>query len=405
MSLGKYDVVVIGGGIIGLATAMTLTQQFPRYKVAVLEKESHIGLHQTSHNSGVIHAGIYYQPGTKKANFCSEGNKMLLRFCDKHNIAYKLCGKLIIATAESELPQLQELYTKGISNGIQNLKLVSAEQIREMEPHATGLKGVYSPETGIVDYSEVAKTMETQIAKQGCDLYTDAALSKVTVRDGTQVLQTAQGELSATYVVNCAGLHADTVALQMGLKIDIRIIPFRGEYFLLRPNRSYIVNGLIYPVPNPMLPFLGVHFTKRIDGSTEAGPSAVLAFAREGYKKTDFDPHETLGILRHPGFWSVVSSHWKTGIKEQYRSWVKGAFVRSLQNLVPDVEAADLVHPGAGVRAQAIARNGELLQDFMIIQANRSIHVLNAPSPAATACLAIGKHIVQLAQQSFNLRI
>ena len=201
------------------------------------------------------------------------------------------------------------------------------------------------------------------------------------------------------------GLHADTVALQMGLKIDIRIIPFRGEYFLLRPNRSYIVNGLIYPVPNPMLPFLGVHFTKRIDGSTEAGPSAVLAFAREGYKKTDFDPHETLGILSHPGFWSVVSSHWKTGIKEQYRSWVKGAFVRSLQNLVPDVEAADLVHPGAGVRAQAIARNGELLQDFMIIQANRSIHVLNAPSPAATACLAIGKHIVQLAQQSFNLRI
>ena len=404
MGLGEYDIGVIGGGIIGLATAMTLARQFPRYKVAVLEKEPEVARHQTGHNSGVIHAGIYYGQGTKKASFCSEGGRMLRRFCDEHGIEYRMCGKLIVATEESELPRLQELHVQGIANGAQRLELVNGERIREIEPSAAGIRAIYSPGTGIVDYSEVARTLATQLLESGGDIYTDTELLDVTARDGRQYLETATGEMPAKYVINCAGLHADAVARRMGLKTGLRIIPFRGEYFSLKAKRSHVVRGLIYPVPNPRLPFLGVHFTKRVDGSVEAGPSAVLAFAREGYGKTDFDPQEVLGILGYPGFWRIALAHWKTGLKEQYRSWVKRSFVRSLQTLVPEIEAGDLGEPGAGVRAQAVARNGELVQDFSIVESERSIHVLNAPSPAATACLAIGKHIVQLAQRSFGLK-
>ena len=404
MGLGEYDIGVIGGGIIGLATAMTLTHQFPHYKVAVLEKELEVARHQTGHNSGVIHAGIYYAQGTKKASFCSEGSKMLRRFCDEHGIEYRMCGKLIVATEESELPRLQELHAQGMANGAQGLELVSAERIREMEPNAAGIRAIFSPNTGIVDYSGVARTLASQVLESGGDLYTDTALLDVTERDGTQYLETSKGEIPAKYVVNCAGLQADTVAQRMGLNTGLRIIPFRGEYFTLKAKRSHVVNGLIYPVPNPKLPFLGVHFTKRVDGSVEAGPNAVLAFAREGYGKTDFDPREVLGILSYPGFWRISLAHWKTGLKEQYRSWVKRSFVRSLQTLVPEIEAGDLGEPGAGVRAQAVARNGELLHDFSIVETERSIHVLNAPSPAATACLAIGKHIAQLVQRSFGLK-
>ena len=404
MGLGEYDIGVIGGGIIGLATAMTLTRQFPQYKVAVLEKEPEVARHQTGHNSGVIHAGIYYAQGTKKASFCSEGGKMLRRFCDEHGIEYRMCGKLIVATKESELPRLHELHARGKANGAQGLELVGAERIREMEPNAAGIRAIFSPNTGIVDYSQVARSLLSQVLESGGDLYTDTALLHVTERDGRQYLETSKGEMPAKYVVNCAGLQADTVARRMGLKTGLRIIPFRGEYFTLKAKRSHVVKGLIYPVPNPKLPFLGVHFTKRVDGSVEAGPNAVLAFAREGYGKADFDPREVLGILGYPGFWRISLAHWKTGLKEQYRSWVKRSFVRSLQTLVPEIEAGDLGEPGAGVRAQAVARNGELVQDFNIVGTARSIHVLNAPSPAATACLAIGKHIAQLAQRSFGLK-
>ena len=404
MGLGEYDIAVIGGGIIGLATAMMLTRQFPRYKVAVLEKEPEVAQHQTGHNSGVIHAGIYYTPGTKKASFCSEGGRMLRRFCDKHGIEYRMCGKLIVATKESELPRLEELHAQGTANGAQGLELVGAERIREMEPSAAGIRAMYSPNTGIVDYSEVAAALAKQVIEGGGDLYTDTALLDVAERDGRQYLETSRGEITAKYMINCAGLQADTVARRMGLKTGLRIIPFRGEYFSLKADRSDLVKGLIYPVPNPRLPFLGVHFTKRVNGSVEAGPSAVLALAREGYGKTDFDPREVLGILGYPGFWRMALAHWRTGIKEQYRSLIKRSFVRSLQTLVPEIEAGDLGEPGAGVRAQALASNGELVQDFSIVGTERSIHVLNAPSPAATACLAIGKHITQLAQRSFGLQ-
>ncbi len=403
MALGDYDIAVIGGGIIGLATAMIVAREHRRYSVAVLEKEPQIGRHQTGHNSGVIHAGIYYKPGSRKAEFCSRGGRMLREFCDDRGIEYQLCGKLIVARDESELPRLAELHRRGVANGAENLELVATERLRELEPHAAGVKAVHSPNTGIVDYGQVVRAFADEIEKAGGGLFTDAEVKRITGRDGRLHLETSRGELSAGHLINCAGLHADTVAMAVGLNTGVRIVPFRGEYFSLRKERSNLVNGLIYPVPDPDLPFLGVHFTRRIGGTVEAGPNAVLAFAREGYKKTDIDPSDLLGVLAFPGFWRMSKVYWKSGIREQYRSWTKGAFLRSLQALVPDVRMEDLTTPGAGVRAQAVNRKGELLDDFSIARTRNSIHVLNAPSPGATACLAIGRYIVDLAKDSFEL--
>jgi len=403
MALGDYDIAVIGGGIIGLATAMIVAREHREYSVAVLEKESEVGLHQTGHNSGVIHAGIYYQPGSRKADFCSRGGRMLREFCDDRGIEYRLCGKLIVAKDESELPRLAELHRRGVANGVDGLEIVAGDRLRELEPHAAGIEAVHSPNTGIVDYGQVVRVFADEIKKIGGNLFTDTEVKRITVRDGRLHLETSRGELSAGHLINCAGLQADTVARSMGLDTGVRIVPFRGEYFSLRKERSGLVNGLIYPVPNPDLPFLGVHFTRRLSGTVEAGPNAVLALAREGYKKTDVDAGELLGVLTYPGFWRMSRVYWKTGIKEQYRSWAKGAFLRSLQALVPEVRMEDLTDPGAGVRAQAVSRKGELLDDFSIVQTRNSIHVLNAPSPGATACLAIGRYIVDLAKDTFDL--
>jgi L-2-hydroxyglutarate oxidase len=396
MSLGNYDFVVVGGGIIGLATGMALGRDIPNKTVAVLEKESEIGQHQTGHNSGVIHAGIYYPPGSKKADFCWTGSGMLRRFCDERGIRYDMCGKLIVATDESELPRLQELHRRGTANGVEGLVMVGAEGLRELEPHVAGVAALHSPNTGIIDYMDVCRALADEITGSGGQIHTGAEVQRISERGGSVVVETSMGEVTTKNLVNCAGLHADSVARAMGLDIDVRIVPFRGEYFTLKPDSAGLVNGLLYPVPDPKMPFLGVHFTKRIGGGVEAGPNAVMALAREGYSKTDIDLRDMFGALRFPGFWRMAREHWVVGIKEQYRSLYRGAFLRSLQVLVPDIRMEDLSSPGAGVRAQAVDRRGKLIQDFSIVRTRSSVHVLNAPSPGATSCLAIGNHIAGL---------
>ena len=398
----KYDVVVIGGGIIGLATSMKLTQDFPRLKVAVLEKEKEVAQHQTGHNSGVIHAGIYYAPGTQKANFCSTGGKLLRDFCDQHGVAYDMCGKLIVATDETEIPQLEELYKRGTENGAEGLRMVDEEEIREIEPYSAGVKAIFSPNTGIIDYFEVSQAYATSMRENGGDLLTDVEVVSIETKDGLVYINTTSGTVVSKYVLNCAGLHADTVARMMGVDVGVKIVPFRGEYFSIVPEKEHMVKGLIYPVPDPSMPVLGVHFTRRINGSVEAGPNAVLAFAREGYKKTDVNLRDTLETFTYGGFWKMSAKYWKVGVSEQYRSLVKGVFVKSLQKLMPEITGNDLGDPGAGVRAQVIDSNGGLLQDFAIEASDNAIHVLSAPSPGATSSITISEYIVDLAEESFE---
>ena len=399
----QYDVVVVGGGIIGLATSMKLTQDFPKLKVAVLEKEKEVAQHQTGHNSGVIHAGIYYAPGSQKANFCSTGGKLLRDFCDEYGIAYDMCGKLIVATDDSEVPQLEELFKRGTENGAEGLRMVDQEEIKEIEPYSAGVKAILSPNTGIIDYFEVSQAYATRMRENGGDLLTNVEVISIENKDNLVYVNTTSGTIAAKYVLNCAGLHADTVARMMGVDVGVKIVPFRGEYFSIIPEKEHMVKGLIYPVPNPSMPFLGVHFTRRINGSVEAGPNAVLAFAREGYKKTDVNLKDTLGTLSYAGFWKMSAKYWKVGMHEQYRSLVKGVFVKSLQKLMPEITGDDLGNPGAGVRAQVIDSNGGLLQDFAIEASANAIHVLSAPSPGATSSLTISEYIVDLAQESFDL--
>jgi len=399
----QYDVVVVGGGIIGLATSMKLTQDFPNLKVAVLEKEKEVAQHQTGHNSGVIHAGIYYAPGSQKANFCSTGGKLLRDFCDEYGIAYDMCGKLIVATDDSEVPQLEELFKRGTENGAEGLRMVDREEIKDIEPYSAGVKAILSPNTGIIDYFEVSQAYATRMRENGGDLLTNVEVISMENRDNLVYINTTSGTVAAKYVLNCAGLHADTVARMMGVDVGVKIVPFRGEYFSIIPEKEHMVKGLIYPVPNPSMPFLGVHFTRRINGSVEAGPNAVLAFAREGYKKTDVNLKDTLGTLSYSGFWKMSAKYWKVGMHEQYRSLVKGVFVKSLQKLMPEITGDDLGAPGAGVRAQVIDSNGGLLQDFAIEASSNAIHVLSAPSPGATSSLTISEYIVDLAQESFDL--
>ena len=399
----QYDVVVVGGGIIGLATSMKLTQDFPNLKVAVLEKEKEVAQHQTGHNSGVIHAGIYYAPGSQKANFCSTGGKLLRDFCDEYGIAYDMCGKLIVATDDSEVPQLEELFKRGIENGAEGLRMVDREEIKDIEPYSAGVKAILSPNTGIIDYFEVSQAYATRMRENGGDLLTNVEVISMENKDNLVYINTTSGTVVAKYVLNCAGLHADTVARMMGVDVGVKIVPFRGEYFSIIPEKEHMVKGLIYPVPNPSMPFLGVHFTRRINGSVEAGPNAVLAFAREGYKKTDVNLKDTLETLSYSGFWKMSAKYWKVGMHEQYRSLVKGVFVKSLQKLMPEITGDDLGAPGAGVRAQVIDSNGGLLQDFAIEASPNAIHVLSAPSPGATSSLTISEYIVDLAQESFDL--
>ena len=386
-----------------MATAMTLAKEHPDRRVLVIEKEAEVARHQTGHNSGVIHAGIYYAPGSQKANFCYMGNKALRRYCDEHGIGYEMCGKLIVATDESELGRLDDLFERGTANGVEKLELVGQERLREIEPHSAGIKAVWSPETGIVDYTDVCRSYVTEFTESGGEVRLNTEVLDVQLRESGMHLETNNGVVDAAHIVNCAGLHADVIARQMKERIGLRIVPFRGEYFSLKPEKTHLVNGLIYPVPDPKLPFLGVHFTKRVDGSVEAGPNAVLAFAREGYKKTAIDAADVLDIATHPGFWRMSMTHWLTGFKEQYRSLSKSTFIRSLQKLIPEIQPGDVWQPNAGVRAQAVDNKGKLLQDFHIVRSRTAVHVLNAPSPAATSSLPISRHIVDLANEAFDL--
>jgi len=397
-----HDIAIIGGGIVGLATALALAERFPGCATTILEKEARLASHQTGHNSGVIHAGIYYKPGSYKATLCVEGVRLMKAFCDTHGVPYETCGKVIIATTEDELPRLQALYERGTANGVVGLTMLEPAALRDIEPHARAVQALHSPQTAIVDYTAVTRAMAAVLERHGVALRTATRVHAIKRRDGLLQIETTQGVVAARNLINCGGLYADRVAALMGLRPEVRIIPFRGEYYVLRPQQR-VVRGLIYPVPDPEFPFLGVHFTKRIQGDIEAGPNAVLAFAREGYRLRTVNPAEFLATLAYRGFWAMAARYWRTGAYEFYRSLSQPAFLRALQRLVPDLEAGDMVPGGSGVRAQAVSPDGSLVDDFKITEAPNAIHVLNAPSPAATASLAIGRHIAALAGKSFGL--
>ena len=394
-----YNVVIIGGGIIGLASALKLKEKNPRYKIAVIEKERTIAQHQTGHNSGVIHSGLYYKPGSYKASNCVAGYRMLLDFCDEEEIPYELCGKIVVATEESQLPALDTLYERGKANGLANIKPLAAEELREYEPHVAGIKGLHVPQTGIVDYKLVAAKYAERFKHFGGEIHSLNKLVKFSEERGFVHVHTDNQQLTARLVINCSGLYSDKIAALTGAQAHYRIVPFRGEYYKIRPWREYLVKNLIYPVPNPNFPFLGVHFTRHIDGGIEAGPNAVLAFAREGYKKTSINIAEFACSVFYPGFLRVAAKYWKTGLGEMYRSYSKSAFTKALQALIPEIRSKDLVKGEPGVRAQACDAQGGLVDDFLVVQHEKFINICNSPSPAATSSLAIGERIAQMAEQ------
>lgn len=388
-----FDVAVTGGGIVGCATALALTEAHPGLKLVLLEKEGRLAAHQTGHNSGVIHAGLYYRPGSLKAQNCTLGREALYAFCAEHAIPHERCGKVVVAVDERELPALDELERRGRANGLDGLTRLDAAQVREREPHAAAVAGLFVPQTGIVDYTRVTEVMGELVRRRGGELRLGTRLHQAQGRADGVRLATSAGEVRARVLVNCTGLHCDRVARRCGVEPGVRIVPFRGEYYLVKPERRDLVRHLIYPVPDPTLPFLGVHFTRMIDGALEAGPNAVLAWKREGYRWSDISPTDLLDTLAFPGFWRLAGRFWKIGAAEYRRSFSKSTFVASLQRLVPEVGRQDVARGGAGVRAQAVDRDGKLVDDFRIVATERMVHVLNAPSPAATASLSIGKVI------------
>lgn len=412
MGPNQFDLTVIGGGIVGLATAMETVEKYPRVKLLLLEKEDRLATHQTGHNSGVIHSGIYYKPGSVKAQTCVSGREALLKFCDQHGIPYDLCGKMIVATNEEEIPRLQELLRRGTANGVQGLEMIGPERLKESEPHANGVRALYAAATGIIDFTKVAQVYAARVQSMGGEILTSREVKNVVQGDGGLIMETPSGEFRSRYLINCAGLFSDYLARMMAQykspKVaageELQIVPFRGEYYKIMPEKQFLVRGLIYPVPDPKFPFLGVHFTRTIHGDVEAGPNAVLALAREGYRKTDINIRHLWKTLSYKGFWSLAGKHWKTGLGEIHRSISKQAFVKALQRLVPDIRSDDLIAGGAGVRAQAVSPTGALIDDFVITQTGNAIHVLNAPSPGATASLAIGKRIVEMAAKAFSLQ-
>lgn len=387
------DTLVIGGGIVGLATAWALQRRSPNRRLAVLEKESDWALHQTGRNSGVLHSGIYYRPGSLKATLCREGRQTMVAFCREHGIDHDLCGKVIVATREAELPMLDRLLERGRDNGLK-LEALTAEAVRELEPEVQCLRGIRVPDTGIVDFRSVCLKLVDLLRAGGAELVTGEEVLGIGRREGRVQLRTSRGDWETRVMVNCAGLQSDRVAAMDGLALPARIVPFRGEYYELAEGRRQLVRSLIYPVPNPEFPFLGVHFTRMIDGSVHAGPNAVLSLKREGYTRTAFRLRDTWDTITYGGFWRLAAKHWAEGTKEVVRSFSRSAFVRSLQELVPAVELRDLVPSTPGVRAQALRPDGGLVDDFLIVHADGAVHVLNAPSPAATASLEIGRKIV-----------
>ena len=402
MSAAPYDVAVIGGGILGLATALDLCTRYAGLRLTVLEKERTIAAHQTGHNSGVIHSGLYYRPGTSKARMAVQGADRLVEFCRTHGIPCERCGKIVVATTEAQLPALEELEQRGRANGVPGIEAVGPQGLRELEPHARGLRALHVPSTGIVDFVAVAHKYRDLLQARGGEVRLETPVGAIRTAADTVHLHTPSGPIEARYAINCGGLFADRLSARAGAPPPVKIIPFRGEYYELIPERRHLVRNLIYPVPNPAFPFLGVHFSRRIDSAVEAGPNAVLALRREGYRWRDVSARDTLETLRAPGFLRLARRYWRTGAGEIYRSVSKRAFVRALQTLVPDVRASDLHRSGAGVRAQAVEPGGALVDDFRIERTERMIHVLNAPSPAATAALAIGAAIADLTAEWFG---
>jgi L-2-hydroxyglutarate oxidase len=395
---------------LGLATALKILEAYPRIGLLLLEKEAQLCRHQTGNNSGVIHSGLYYRPGSLKAQSCVSGRKELLEFCDKNSVSYELCGKVVVATSQEELPRLEELHRRGLANGLKGLAFIGPERLKELEPHAAGIKALHVPETGIIDYTKVAEAYATRVRAAGGDIRLGHKV--LGILEGRQeiVLQTSHGDYRTTHLINCCGLHSDVVAKMTKTlngplsNEEHRIIPFRGEYYKIAPERQFLVRNLIYPAPDPAFPFLGVHFTRMAKGGVEAGPNAVLALAREGYRHTQINLGDLWKIVSFRGFWRMAGKYWQTGFGELYRSLSKPAFVRALQKLVPEIRESDLAPGGAGVRAQAVSKSGALVDDFVIKQGSNSIHVLNAPSPGATASLAIGQAITEMAAKNFGLK-
>jgi (S)-2-hydroxyglutarate dehydrogenase len=398
------DLLIIGAGIVGLATALQAARRLPGKRILVVDKEDHVAAHQTGHNSGVIHSGIYYKTGSLKARNCVTGAASMKRFCQEQGVPFEECGKLVVATNPEEVPRLEQLHQRGIANGVPGLRMMEPAQFREIEPHCVGLMALQVPTTGIVDYTAVAQKYAEMIAHAGGEIVLGAKVIGLHGDEQANIVESTAGAFRASYVINCAGLYSDTIARMAGVQTELEIVPFRGEYYEMKPECRHLVKALIYPVPDPRFPFLGVHFTRRVNGSVEAGPNALLALRREGYTGAGVDLSEATETLRFPGFWKMVRKYWRMGLAEQYRSWVKSAFVKSLQKMVPELRESDLAPGGSGVRAQAVNRNGNLLDDFHFVHRGRMIHVCNVPSPAATASLEIGREIVDMLVQQFDLK-
>jgi L-2-hydroxyglutarate oxidase len=399
----SFDIAIIGGGIVGMATALSLTRRYGA-SLVVLETEDHLAPHQTGNNSGVIHSGLYYKPGSQKARNCVEGREAMYRFCQEHGVAHDRCGKVVVALEERELPALEELERRGLANGLKGLRRLNADELREYEPHVRGIAGLHVPETGIVDYKGVTNKYGDLVRQLGGEIRLSAKVVAVRSTPEALILETRQGEVRASHLINCGGLYADRVARMCGLEPGLLIIPFRGEYYELIPERQFLVKNLIYPVPDPRFPFLGVHFTRMVHGGIEAGPNAVLALKREGYSWGKISPRDLWEMATYKGLWRMAAKHWKIGLGEFQRSLSKTAFHRALARLIPELRLGDIHPAGAGVRAQALEPSGDLVDDFRFVEAKRMIHVLNAPSPAATASLAIGKTIADMAGRHFGLK-
>lgn len=397
------DIIIVGGGIVGLSTAHRLLESNPTLKIALFEKEAMVSMHQTGNNSGVIHSGLYYKPGSLKAKNCIEGYHQLIDYCTTQEIPFELTGKIVVASTEDQRVQLENLYQRGQQNGLDGLKKLSLAEMREHEPHVIGVEGMWVPQTGIVDYRAVAAKLAQGIQANGCELHLGEKVTNITKGLTFSIVETSKAVYEAKLIINCAGLYSDQVAQWTQKEpLDVRIVPFRGEYFKLRKEKEYLVKNLIYPVPDPNFPFLGVHFTRMMRGGVEAGPNAVLAFKKEGYKKLGINAKELWDTLTWPGFQKVAAKYWETGLGEMYRSFSKEAFTKALQGLIPEIQINDLVEGGAGVRAQACDRNGGLLDDFSIVQDEKVINILNAPSPAATSSLSIGKTVAEMALGRFE---
>ncbi len=395
------DIVIIGAGIVGLATAWTLKQKNPDLRISIVEKETGIAAHQTGHNSGVIHSGLYYKPGSLKATNCIRGYHMLIEFARNYDIPFELCGKVVVATRQEQVPLMETLYQRGLRNGLRGMKKLTKRELNEYEPHVNGVAGIHVPQTGIIDYSGVAAKMAELFQESGGEIHLGNKVTSIIPKEKYSVVETSEQSIETTLVVNCAGLYSDKVAAFTEQQMNVKIIPFRGEYYDIVPDKQHLVKNLIYPVPDPNFPFLGVHFTRMIRGGVEAGPNAVLAFRREGYKKLDIDWPELKETLRWPGFQKIAAKYWQTGMGEMYRSFSKAAFTKALQGLIPEIQSSDLIPGGAGVRAQACDRKGGLIDDFLILENKYAINVCNAPSPAATSSLSIGETISERVLKRF----